>query len=241
MKITYDTWDHNKLCEDLALAIRTPLLSVPLGSPYLGHVQVADVIAVKPSYTRFCLSLYEVKVSRADFLGDLRREKWRGYLDHCHRLYFAVPEGMIDKSEVPAEAGLMVRSDKGWTCKKHPQKRDVTIPERTLLSMVFLKERTTVRERSLEAALGRSGGWRDTDRHARQARHLGKRIAEALRTQAEAAEMRSYYERITRNIEQAYKEGRPLDTWIFDRERYLSLHRKHDPHWYMEYFEGRIW
>ena len=51
----------------------------------------ADLVIIRPSYKRFCVSVFEVKVSRADFLSDIRSEKWRGYLPHCNRFYFALP------------------------------------------------------------------------------------------------------------------------------------------------------
>ncbi len=36
------------------------------------------------------LTIVEIKVSRADLLGD---HKWRDYLDYCDRFYWAVPAG----------------------------------------------------------------------------------------------------------------------------------------------------
>lgn len=87
-------WKHDKLCEDLAISLGgTPYLNVPLGSRFmrayenqiklyraiaqaedyqtarknLHQVQMADVMRVLPSYTRFCVFIYEVKVSRNDF------------------------------------------------------------------------------------------------------------------------------------------------------------------------------
>jgi hypothetical protein len=47
---------------------------------------------------------YEVKTSRSDFRRD---RKWRQYLFFCHKFYFVVPWGMIDKREIPPPAGLI--------------------------------------------------------------------------------------------------------------------------------------
>lgn len=78
-------WEHNELAEDLADCKGTGFLDVPLGSVLLNNgTQRADVIEIKPSYTRFCITIYEVKVSRGDFLSDIRTEKYKGYLEHCH-------------------------------------------------------------------------------------------------------------------------------------------------------------
>ena len=45
-------------------------------------------------------------------------DKWRRYLLVFPRVYFAVPSGLVKKAEVPDEAGLIVRGDKGWTTVK---------------------------------------------------------------------------------------------------------------------------
>ncbi len=78
-----------------------------------------DVAAIKPHhYAQRDLRAYECKSSRRDFLHDVGSDKWRRYLLVFPRVYFAVPAGLIKKSEVPKEAGLIVRGDKGWTTVK---------------------------------------------------------------------------------------------------------------------------
>ena len=47
----------------------------------------ADMIALS---ARGELTIVEIKVSRADLLGD---RKWTDYLDYCDRFYWAVPSG----------------------------------------------------------------------------------------------------------------------------------------------------
>ncbi len=47
----------------------------------------ADMMAIGP---RGQLAIVEIKVSRADLLGD---GKWTDYLDYCDRFYWAVPAG----------------------------------------------------------------------------------------------------------------------------------------------------
>lgn len=78
-----------------------------------------DVVAVKPrNYAQKDLRAYEVKVSKNDFLRDVETGKWRRYLNVFHRVFFAAPSGLIKKAEVPTEAGLIVRGDKGWSVVK---------------------------------------------------------------------------------------------------------------------------
>lgn len=132
---------HRQLVEELAQVKETQFLEVPLGSVWCQHPPRADVVSIRPSYTRFCVSIFEVKTSRSDFLLDFKSGKWRGYLEHCHRFYFACPVGIIQKSELPEEAGLYVRGEKGWKCVKLSKSRDLEVPYTTLLSMIFIKQK----------------------------------------------------------------------------------------------------
>ena len=55
------------------------------------------------------LAIVEIKVSRADLVGD---SKWRDYLDYCDRFFWAVPQSLchiLDEEHfLPGEAGLLV-------------------------------------------------------------------------------------------------------------------------------------
>jgi hypothetical protein len=51
--------------------------------------------------------VHEIKVSRSDFFSDVKSEKWKKYQPFCSHFYFVCPLGMVQKSEVPIEAGLM--------------------------------------------------------------------------------------------------------------------------------------
>jgi hypothetical protein len=59
-----------------------PLVEVPLGNG-----RRADVMAIDP---KGIITIVEIKVSRADLLGD---GKWPDYLDYCDRFFWAVPCG----------------------------------------------------------------------------------------------------------------------------------------------------
>ena len=63
----------------------------------------ADLMAVD---ARGQLVIVEIKVSRADLLGD---GKWQDYLAHCDRFYWAVPAG-FDASPIAGEAFLPDRT-----------------------------------------------------------------------------------------------------------------------------------
>jgi hypothetical protein len=63
----------------------------------------ADLMALD---AKGCIVIVEIKVSRADLLGDA---KWRDYLGHCDRFYWALPAG-FDLSLVDGEAFLPERT-----------------------------------------------------------------------------------------------------------------------------------
>ena len=55
------------------------------------------------------LTIVEIKVSKADLLGD---GKWFDYLDYCDRFFWAVPQALASHTDaahfLPGEAGLIV-------------------------------------------------------------------------------------------------------------------------------------
>ncbi len=91
------------------------------------HVLALDAWAMNRSWAHPRTFGYEIKVARADFTHDA---KWHGYLDLCSEFYFVAPCGLIDKSELPAEAGLLVPASTGGRLltKKLAPRRDVVPP-----------------------------------------------------------------------------------------------------------------
>ncbi len=73
------------------------------GPTYTGMLKF-DAVAIKKSWTQPCITGYEIKVSRSDFLND---EKWPGYLENCNKFIFVCPAGLIQPEELPATVGLM--------------------------------------------------------------------------------------------------------------------------------------
>lgn len=72
----------------------------------LANGRRADLMALD---SKGCFTIVEIKVSRADLLGD---GKWIDYLDHCDRFFWAVPPSLATLLEqerfLPGEAGLIV-------------------------------------------------------------------------------------------------------------------------------------
>lgn len=103
--------------------------------------QIADVIKILPSYTRFIIDIFEIKKSRSDFLSDIRREKWKGYLQYCNRFYFACESGLCKKEEIPDGVGLYIKGNKGWVCIKKAKKREIEYSYDMLLAMLFYRQK----------------------------------------------------------------------------------------------------
>jgi hypothetical protein len=72
----------------------------------LGNGRRADLMGLCPKGQ---VTIVEVKVSRADLLGDL---KFADYLDYCDRFFWAVPQSLVpllDRADrYPERAGLIV-------------------------------------------------------------------------------------------------------------------------------------
>ena len=118
---------HDQLALDLAKHIRHRVVVTSARMPVVitevaidgswGQKGRLDVVAFRAfnSYTRVGLSGYEIKVSRADLLADLRAEKWRKYLPRLDRFYFAFPDGLAERDEIPPGPGVIIRlKGGGW-------------------------------------------------------------------------------------------------------------------------------
>ena len=218
------TWQHNELAEDLAIAKGSFLLDVLLGSGYdykpgptylrYKGAPRADLVEVKPSYTRFCVAIYEVKISRSDFLSDIKTEKWRSYLPRCHRFYFATPAGMVDINEIPEEAGWIVRGDRGWKVMKAAPVRETEIPKEMLLSLLFTKQKNRHAKQHRDLIGDRYDCGPNSWRRKELYKALGKELGDALRNKDEYERQKKEYEikkeeyeHIINQIEEAIREG----------------------------------
>lgn len=99
-----------------------------------------DVFSIFPSLNSKSANpcVHEVKVSRADFLGDLARpEKREAYARMSEAVYYVAPEGMIDPKELPEGFGLLVERKEGeFVLAKRPRKRKVDLQPHHYLNMI---------------------------------------------------------------------------------------------------------
>lgn len=85
-----------------------------------------DALSLKLSWAKPCITAFEIKVSRSDFMND---DKWPGYLDYCHRFYFVCPSGLISRDEVSPEVGLIYVNDAGnLLTRKKSLFRNIDLP-----------------------------------------------------------------------------------------------------------------
>lgn len=104
-----------------------------------------DAWAMKKSWAHPLVTGYEVKVNRSDFVND---KKWREYLPYCNEFYFVCPHGLINKTELPEEAGLMyvAKTLNGIRIVKKPPHRHIVVPES--LYRYILMNRVKIKDES---------------------------------------------------------------------------------------------
>lgn len=135
-----------------------------------------DAWAMNRSWANPCVSAYEVKVSRADFLGD---NKWRSYLPCCNQLSFVCPRGLIRIDELPAEVGLYYVASTGGrlTTQRKPVWRDVVIPDSVWRYILMC--RATIKGEG--ASMSKADYWREWLAEKKEDRRLGYECAKAIR------------------------------------------------------------
>lgn len=117
----------------------TQVKSGPTWAARRGELLVFDALAVRRSWSRPCVTIYEIKTSRQDFLND---EKWPRYREYCNRFYFACPAGLISPDELSPGIGLVAYDPAG----KNPLRTvrmavmaDTPIPPQMFMHIVISK------------------------------------------------------------------------------------------------------
>jgi len=217
------TWNHNLLVRDLA----TWLISdgfitseVKYGPSWTARSPIPDVLKIRKSYTRVDVQIYEVKVSRPDFLSDIRSGKWQDYLKRSTRLYFATPaSGVVnDENEVPRSCGWITRGKTGWKVRRPPEIRSVEPSYDEVLALLMSEhERATRLARELTAERARK------HRHNLRANSTMK---ERMRKIEDILRRRRENRHIERDILAELREstGLPISRsgWRHDLQRWLE-------------------
>ena len=97
----------------------------------------ADLMAIGP---RGELTIVEIKVSRADLLGD---QKWADYLNYCDRFFWAVPQPLAalldDPRFMPGQAGLLVADRYDAAVIREPSTRSLAPARRKAETLRFAR------------------------------------------------------------------------------------------------------
>lgn len=115
-------WKHDDLLADLTTHLRGSTDRMvwcdtqlgPSGSPR------PDVFAIAKSYSQFKADAYEIKISVSDLRSDTTSGKWQKYLKYAHRVWFAIPAGLVRLDEIPRQCGVIVRHDNVWRAARKP-------------------------------------------------------------------------------------------------------------------------
>jgi len=152
--------NHDELIDSLAEQLNMPdrvvISNIAIGSKWLYRdVPIPDVMMFRKSYTRPDLSIYDIKVTRQDFLSDINKGKYRKYFRICNRFYFAVPFGLVKKSEVPEGVGLYVCNPEtgSWSTQVAAKRWEGKLDRIEWMSVLFSLRENQARLRSLEERL----------------------------------------------------------------------------------------
>lgn len=112
---------------------------------------LSALITLNPK--RWDPQVHEIKVSRADFLSDVRDPSKRAaYFRLAPKVFYATPAGLLTKEDIPPECGWVEQdpSGQGWVVRKKAPKAKHWKPwsERMWLTLV-LRSRTDLRAAKL--------------------------------------------------------------------------------------------
>ncbi len=100
-----------------------------------------DAWVLRRSYSPLTILGYEIKTSRQDFEQD---QKWTGYLDLCHELYFACPAGLIRATDLPSRVGIVWASKDKLHTKHKAERVEPDIKKLNALLIYLLMSRCKI-------------------------------------------------------------------------------------------------
>jgi hypothetical protein len=168
------------------------------------HCPRLDGWAMNKSWANACVTGYEIKVSRSDFLRD---DKWHEYLEFCNELYFVTPKGLIDPSEVPAECGLMEASTHyaRLMVKKKAPYRKLDIPQ-SIYQYILMSRVKITREFGEQTREERIEEWQRWLSERKASKEIGYEVRQCLRAAtADIANKNESLQKEQIRIEQQYK------------------------------------
>ena len=185
-----------------------------------------DAWAMSRSWTRPATFGYEIKVSRSDWVGDV---KWHNYLGLCNCFSFVAPVGVIETAEVPAGLGLLTCNASGTRLftRVKAAYREVTLPE-SLYRYLLMSRMVIARHPWITADDDGDATtwWRRWLEERDEDRELGRSVSRALRRTVESritrvehenVDLRHQIERLTAVKDVLERHGWPDSSWGLER------------------------
>jgi hypothetical protein len=123
-----------------------------MGEVPLPNGRRADLMAIGPKGE---LTIVEIKVSKADLLGD---QKWTDYLDYCDRFFWAVPNVLAHLLEeerfLPGDAGLLVADRYDAAVMREPSTRPLAPARRKAETLRFARRAARRLSVQIDPSLG---------------------------------------------------------------------------------------
>lgn len=143
---------------------------------------ILDLWVMKKSWAHPSFIGYEVKVSRSDFLGDI---KWRKYRDVCTELYFAAPPGVIQPEELSDGVGLILCTKSATRIKRKAVWREPDEEKLRVLMTYVLMCRATIGDESKQyKPRSEADRWREWLKTTDDEERLGYLVSDKITTVA---------------------------------------------------------
>ena len=101
------------------------------------------------------LTIVEIKVSKADLLGD---QKWIDYLDYCDRFFWAVPQALASICDgerfLPDHAGLIIADRYDAVVAREPSTRPLAPARRKAETLRFARRAARRLSAQIDPSLG---------------------------------------------------------------------------------------
>lgn len=112
----------------------------------------ADLMAIGPKGE---LTIVEIKVSRADLLGD---QKWVEYLDYCDHFFWAVPHALaaiLDEDRfLPTDAGILIADRYDAVIIREPSTRPLAPARRKAETLRFARRAARRLSAQIDPSMG---------------------------------------------------------------------------------------
>ena len=118
----------------------------------LANGRRADMMAIDP---RGGLTIVEIKVAKADLVGDC---KWTDYLDYCDRFFWAVPQALASICDgerfLPDYAGLIIADRYDAAVMREPSTRPLAPARRKAETLRFARRAARRLSAQIDPSLG---------------------------------------------------------------------------------------